>query len=378
MIRMTVLGILCWVHAAAAGTHSLQFFGMATSEGTGLPQSVYVGMVDDVQYTYYNSTMKEPVLLKDWMNKTKGREFWEKRSWYILQNEQTLKWSLINTVQHFNHTGVHTYQYTGYCELHDDGTKRAYLNHAYDGKDFISFDVETLTWIAAVPQAVFYKHKREADIVRQQITFNYYQQECFQLLEWCLQYGMETLQRKVRPAVTLIQRKARESAGTDVICHVTGFYPREVEVNWIRDGEALLEEGVWSGEVLPNGDTTYQLRKTLTVSPEDQKKHSYSCQVDHASLDEKMDVKWVPEAALNMGFVAAGVLAALGLIIAVIIGALIWKKRASAKEQSDASSNSSNSTNDRCDSIAEKLMTDRINDSSFTLHCTLIFPILCL
>ncbi|XP_034775209.1 class II histocompatibility antigen, B-L beta chain-like [Acipenser ruthenus] len=166
----------------------------------------------------------------------------------------------------------------------------------------------------------------------------------------------------------LIQRKARESAGTDFICHVTGFYPREVEVNWIRDGEALLEEGVWSGEVLPNEDTTHQLRKTLTVSPEDQKKHSYSCQVDHASLDEKMDVKWVPEAALNMGFVAGGVLAALGLIIAVIIGVHIWKKRASGarspdtpaqtKEQSDASSNSSNSTNnDRCDPIAEKLMT---------------------
>ncbi|KAK1153364.1 class II histocompatibility antigen, B-L beta chain-like, partial [Acipenser oxyrinchus oxyrinchus] len=166
----------------------------------------------------------------------------------------------------------------------------------------------------------------------------------------------------VRPAVTLIQRGKLESAGTDVICHVDGFYPREVEVNWIRDGEALLEEGVWSGEVLPNEDRTYQLRKTLTVSPEDQKKHSYSCQVDHSSLDEKMDVKWVPEAALNMGFVAAGVLAALGLIIAVIIGALIWKKRASAKEQSDASSNSSNPTNsDRCDPIAKKLMTQEEN-----------------
>ncbi|KAK1153371.1 major histocompatibility complex class I-related gene protein-like isoform X2 [Acipenser oxyrinchus oxyrinchus] len=344
MIRMTVLGILCWVHAAAAGTHSLQFFGMATSEGTGLSHYVYVGMLDDVQYTSFNGIMEKPVLRTDWKNKTKGREFWENRSRYILRNQQVLNWSLTNTVKHFNHTGVHTYQNMGGCELDDDGTRRAYLNHAYDGKDFISFDVETLTWIAAVPQAVFYKHKREANKAWKQITLNLYKRDCFQSLQWYIQYGMETLQKKV-PAVTLIQRKVRESAGTDVICHVTGFYPREVEVNWIRDGEALLEEGVWSGEVLPNEDRTYQLRKILTVSPEDQKKHSYSCQVDHSSLDEKMDVKWVPEAALNMGFVAAGVLAALGLIIAVIIGALIWKKRASAKEQSDASSNSSNSTN---------------------------------
>ncbi|XP_041090897.1 major histocompatibility complex class I-related gene protein-like isoform X2 [Polyodon spathula] len=254
---------------------------------------------------------------------------------------------------------IHIYQRMGGCELDDDGTRRAYSHYAYDGKDFISLDMETLTWVAAVPQAVFYKHKRENDTARQEITFKFFQQECFQLLEWYIQYGMETLQRKVRPAVTLIQRKARESAGTDVICHVTGFYPREVEVNWVRDGEALLEEGVWSGEVLPNGDTTYQLRKILTVSPEDQKKHSYSCQVHHASLDEKMDVKWAPEAALNVGFVAGGVLAALGLIIAVIIGVHIWMERASAKEQSDASSSST--SDDRCDSVAEKLMTQKEN-----------------
>ncbi|KAK1156073.1 major histocompatibility complex class I-related gene protein-like isoform X1 [Acipenser oxyrinchus oxyrinchus] len=366
MIRMTVLGILCWVHAAAAGTHSLQYFAVVTSDETKIPNYVAVNMVDDVQYSSYDSTMDKPALLLDWMNKTMGREFWERRTWHILTGHDIMKWSLRDTIQHFNHTGVHTYQNTGGCELDDDGNRRSYSHYAYDGKDFISLDVETMTWIAAVPQAVFYKHKREADTVRQQNALDFYRRECFQSLEWCIQYGKETLQRKVRPAVTLIQRKARESAGTDVICHVTGFYPREVEVNWIRDGEALLEEGVWSGEVLPNGDRTYQLRKTLTVSPEDQKKHSYSCQVDHASLDEKMDVKWVPEAALNMGFVAAGVLAALGLIIAVIIGALIWKKRASGarspdytpaqtKERSDASSNSTNG--DRCDSIAEKLMT---------------------
>ncbi|XP_058865607.1 major histocompatibility complex class I-related gene protein-like isoform X2 [Acipenser ruthenus] len=362
MIRMTVLGILCWVHAAAAGTHSLQFFGVATSEGTETPEYVTVDVVDDVQISYYDSTMEKPVLLLDSMNETVDREVWERRTWYILYCQEILKWSLRNTVQRFNHTGVHIYQRAGGCELHDDGTKRAWSHYAYDGKDFISLDVKTRTWVAAVSQAVFYKHQRENDTARQEITFKFFEIDCFRLLEWYLQYGMETLQRKVRPAVTLMQRKSQESAGTDVICHVTGFYPREVEVNWIRDDEAVLEEGVWSGEVLPNEDRTYQLRKILTVSPEDQKKHSYSCQVDHASLDEKMDVKWVPEAALNMGFVAGGVLAALGLIIAVIIGALIWKKRASAKEQSDASSNSSNSTNnDRCDPIAEKLMTQEEN-----------------
>ncbi|MGH0174732.1 UNVERIFIED_CONTAM: hypothetical protein FKN15_069036 [Acipenser sinensis] len=234
----------------------------------------------------------------------------------------------------------------GGCELDADGTRRTYASHAYDGKDFVSLDLETMTWIAALPQAVSYKRMREtwiaalpqavsykrmreADTHSQQVVKYYFEHDCFKSLKMYIQNWREILQMKVRPEVMLIPRKARKSPGTDVICHVTGFYPREVEVNWVRDGEHLLDEGVWSGEVLPNGDRTYQLRKILTVSPEEQKKHSYSCQVDHASLDEKMDVKWVPEAAFNMGFVAGGVLTALGLIIAVIIGVHIWKKRAS-------------------------------------------------
>lgn len=87
-------------------------------------------------------------------------------------------------------------------------------------------------------------------------------------------------------------KKAAESADSEVTCHVTGFYPRDVDVTWVRDRQDTLEEGVWVGEVLPNNDGTYQVRKTLTVSPEEQKKHRYTCQVDHASLKEKIEKEW--------------------------------------------------------------------------------------
>lgn len=96
----------------------------------------------------------------------------------------------------------------------------------------------------------------------------------------------------VRPKVRLFVKKATESAGSEVTCHVTGFYPRDVDVTWVRDRQDTLEEGVWVGEVLPNNDGTYQVRKTLTVSPEEQKKHRYTCQVDHASLKEKIEKEW--------------------------------------------------------------------------------------
>ncbi|KAK1153375.1 major histocompatibility complex class I-related gene protein-like [Acipenser oxyrinchus oxyrinchus] len=157
---------------------------------------MYVGMLDDVQISYYDSTMEKPVLRTHWSNKTKSEEFLKIHTDYIIYGREVRKWSLRNIVQHFNHTGVHTYHNTGGCELDDDGTRRVYSSHEYDGKDFISIDVETMTWIAAVPQAVFYKHKREANTAWQHKTSDYYQEVCFQLLEWCVQYGVGTLQRK--------------------------------------------------------------------------------------------------------------------------------------------------------------------------------------
>ncbi|XP_041086762.1 major histocompatibility complex class I-related gene protein-like isoform X1 [Polyodon spathula] len=327
MIGMTVLWILCWVHAAAAGTHSLSSLRVVTIDGTELAEHVAVGMVDDVKYYSYNSTVGKLAPLFDWINTTQGREFWERTSWHHLLGHDVFKWSVRNLVQHFNRTGVHIFQHVGRCELDDDGTKRGQLYQAYDGKDFVSFDVDTMSWVAAVPQARIYKHKRETDTLSQQIYSDYYQQQCFELLKTFLQNGKETLQRKVRPEVSVIQRKAPRSAGTEVLCHVTGFYPREVDVSWVRDRETVLEEGVWSEEVLPNGDGTYQLRKTLTVSAEDQEKRSYSCQVDHSSLEEAMNVKWVPQAARHTWLVAVGVPVAALVLIAVFIRVITWKKR---------------------------------------------------
>lgn len=81
------------------------------------------------------------------------------------------------------------------------------------------------------------------------------------------------------------------TSAIEVTCHVTGFYPREVRVEWLGANELPLTEGVISGEVLPNGDGTYQLRKILTVL-EGQGAQSYSCQVAHSSVPENITVSW--------------------------------------------------------------------------------------
>ncbi|NWS79125.1 HA1F protein, partial [Crotophaga sulcirostris] len=41
--------------------------------------------------------------------------------------------------------GVHTIQLMYGCDLLEDGTTKGYRQDAYDGKDFISFDLATMT-----------------------------------------------------------------------------------------------------------------------------------------------------------------------------------------------------------------------------------------
>ncbi|KAK1155041.1 class I histocompatibility antigen, F10 alpha chain-like [Acipenser oxyrinchus oxyrinchus] len=329
MLRAVVLGILCCVHVASgAGSHSLRYFYTGTSGMTEFPEFVMVGMVDDVQIDYYDSKSKQNVPKQQWMKDNMEQAYWERETQICRGAEQIFKRNIGIAMQRFNQTGgVHTWQQIYGCELDDDGIKWAFDQYGYDGKDYIIFDKDTLTYVAPVQQAVPSKHKWDGNSFMNHQWKAYLEGRCIEWLQKYVQYGRETLERRVPPAVTLLQRKARGSADTEVLCHVTGFFPRAVEVTWVRDGQDQLKEGVQSGEVLPNHDGTYQLRKILTLSPEEQRRHSYSCQVDHVSLDQKIVKEWDGnEGGPPIGIIA-GVIVGVLALAAVIIGVVFWKKR---------------------------------------------------
>uniref|UniRef100_A0AAZ1XX72 Ig-like domain-containing protein n=1 Tax=Oreochromis aureus TaxID=47969 RepID=A0AAZ1XX72_OREAU len=152
-------------------------------------------------------------------------------------------------------SGIHILQSISGCEWNEStGEMINFLRYAYNGEDFLEFDMKTLTWIAPKPEAVITKQRWDTDENRIKYTVKFLSRTCPMWLKMSLESGKRSLQR----------------TGT-VTCHATGFYPQRVEMFWRKDGEEI-HDGVDPGEILPNNDETFQMNVDLNVSsvrPED-------------------------------------------------------------------------------------------------------------
>ncbi|XP_058028317.1 rano class II histocompatibility antigen, A beta chain-like isoform X3 [Ahaetulla prasina] len=109
-------------------------------------------------------------------------------------------------------------------------------------------------------------------------------------------YSYEVLQggpmigRRAKPSVTIsLTKMDPTSPNTILLCTATGFYPVEIEVQWLKNGQPE-KEGVAFGEELQNGDWTYQLQVMLETQP--QRGDVYTCKVEHTSLEAPITVQW--------------------------------------------------------------------------------------
>ncbi|XP_065423831.1 class I histocompatibility antigen, F10 alpha chain-like isoform X7 [Chrysemys picta bellii] len=125
---------------------------------------------------------------------------------------------------------------------------------------------------------------------------------------------------EVCPTARVSDRSSHDGL-TTLSCKVSGFYPRDITVTWLKNGESRQQE-TYSEGILPNGDGTYQTWVTMEIDPKI--KAHYSCQVEHESLLEPLSVSWEPNNSLIP--IVAGVITA-AVLIGVIIGVFFWKKQ---------------------------------------------------
>ncbi|KAM8952773.1 class I histocompatibility antigen, F10 alpha chain-like [Pelodytes ibericus] len=303
--------------------HSLQYYYTGVSDpGFGLPVFSTVGYVDGRQIVNYNSDSGRTVPKTHWMEK-EGPEYWERETQNLKGSEAVFKHNVKILMQRYNQTtGFHSFQWMYGCELRDDGSSRGYDQYGYDGSDFLALDAERGVYIPLTHEAQITAQKWNSRDVRVgERQKNYLETRCMEGLKEYIGYGRDELERRVRPEVKV---SARQSDGvTELHCQVYGFYPRDVDVNWKRNGIEVPSEE--AKQVLPNTDGTFQIRATVEVMPREG--DSYSCHVDHSSLPETLMVMWDPnaESGSNVGIIIA-IVAVVIALVALVIGVVVWKK----------------------------------------------------
>ncbi|KAB5528260.1 hypothetical protein PHYPO_G00138240 [Pangasianodon hypophthalmus] len=332
------------LHLSSAVTHSLQYIYTAVT-GINFPEFTAVGQVDGEQFSYYDSNIRRETPKTEWIQKINAEDpdYWSRNTQKQQGAQEVYRVNVATAMQRFNQTkGVHTWQRMYGCELDDDGTTRGYSQWGYDGEDFVSFDLETLTYTAAKSQAVITKHKWDNNPGATVARKNYLENICIEWLKKYVSYGRETLERKVRPEASVLQK---HSPSPEVVCHATGFFPKAVVISWQKDGEEVQED-VELRETLPNQDGSFQKRSILTVPAEELQKHTYTCVIQHSSLEKELVLPVRDGAPIA---IIVAVVAALVALVAVVAGIVVWKKKNSgfkpvpAKAASEGDSSSNNS-----------------------------------
>ncbi|XP_031820810.1 class I histocompatibility antigen, Gogo-OKO alpha chain isoform X1 [Sarcophilus harrisii] len=320
-----------------AGSHSMRYFDTAVSRpGLGEPRFLAVGYVDDQQFVRFDSDSasqsEEP--RAPWMEKVKDVDpgYWERNTQISKENAQIYRVGLQTLRGYYNQSegGAHTFQRMYGCEVSPElSFQRGFLQFAYDGQDYIALDTETLTWTAAQNEAVNTKRKWEAERSIAERDKAYLEETCVLWLKKYLEMGKESLQRADAPSAR-VTRHSTPSGEVTLQCRAQDFYPSEISLAWLRDGEEQHQDTEFI-ETRPAGDGTFQ--KWAAVGVPSGQEGRYTCRVQHEGLPEPLTLKWEPESSLP--WIIVGVLAAVLLLTAVIAGAVVWRKKTSGGKGGD-------------------------------------------
>ncbi|XP_062979018.1 major histocompatibility complex class I-related gene protein-like [Elgaria multicarinata webbii] len=284
--------------------------------GQGAPTFLLSAYLDDQFWSYYDSSTKRALPRGPWIKKAEeDPSFWDIYTEQASRVELRHRRHLLVLGKHHNQSeGVVIWQKRFGCELGEDKSKRGYDRCGNKGRDFMTFDYEALTWIALDADAEVMTRVWNADpaFIQKKIVQH---EDCIQMLQRLWEYGKEAVLRKEPPAVKVSRKVSYDSLET-LTCRAHGFYPKEINATWRKDGKPWEQE-TSSGGVVPNSDGTYHTWISVKIEPKDRDR--YWCHVEHAGLLEPLDLPRQESASVGR-FVGVffGVMAAILMVAGII------------------------------------------------------------
>ncbi|KAK9978712.1 hypothetical protein ABG768_020451 [Culter alburnus] len=321
-MRSSVILLLVGISLAFAGKHSLKYFYTSVS---GDKNFTATGLVDDVQFMYFNVNTKKASPKTEWMRDDEESDFWKRQTHSLIEQHH---WILNNIWT--ESAGEHTYQITYGCEWNDKtGKTNAFRQYGYDGEDFLFLDLKRDEWISPIKKGFRTQERCNNETIRL-VHWKYYLEiDCIETLKKLLTLGKSSLEKTVSPQVSLSQK----NSSSPLLCHVTHFYPSDITITWMRNGQELYKN-VKVGKLLPNEDGTFQKTVTLQTEPDEWRKNEFICVVKHQSktfrktlTEKEIRTKNKTASPVDVTVVVVPVVVILLLLIIGVIVYLVYSKK---------------------------------------------------
>ncbi|NXS26344.1 HA1F protein, partial [Pomatostomus ruficeps] len=308
--------------------HSLRYLHVAVSQpGLGVPQYVSMGYLDGIPITRYHSERGQAEPLTPWMAAGAEPGYWNTQTRIAEGNQHVAAGNLEMLRIRYNQSGgLHTIQWVYGCDLLSDGNVCGFNQQGYDGRDFLSFELGSRSFVAADGAAQITKRRWEHEGTYPEYLTNYLKNTCLEELQKFVGYGQEALEHKETPDVHVSGKV--EHGMLILSCHVYGFYPSTITVNWMKGDEIRDQETHWGG-IVPNSDGTFHTWARIEARPEE--REQYRCRVEHPGMPEPGIFALELEFGGNLTLVVT-VSVITAIIVILLIRSGIWKLQSGNKQ----------------------------------------------
>ncbi|XP_017659213.1 PREDICTED: class I histocompatibility antigen, F10 alpha chain-like, partial [Lepidothrix coronata] len=195
-----------------------------------------MGYVDGIPFQRYDSERRRMEPLTPWMAAGAEPGYWDRQTQISEKTRLVDAENLEIARGRYNWSGgLHTLQRLYGCDLLSDGSVRGSHQDGIDGRDFISFELGSGSFVVADGAAQPTKRKWESDGITVDYWIHYLENICPEWLWKYVGYGREVLERKEPPDVHVSGKE--EHGILTLSCHAYGFYPGTIGINWLKGDE---------------------------------------------------------------------------------------------------------------------------------------------
>ncbi|XP_066123612.1 T-cell surface glycoprotein CD1b-2-like isoform X3 [Saccopteryx bilineata] len=267
------------------------------------------GWLEDLQIHGWDSDSGTAIFLKPW---SKGNfsdaeltEVVEAFRVYFIEFTPVVQ----DRVSEFELTYPFEIQAIGGCEMHSGETTVSFWRAALGGVNLMNFQNDSCVPAAEGGSrgqrfcAILSEYQGISNIVQKLLS-----NTCPRFLLGVLNAGKAELQRQVKPKAWLSSGPPPLPGHLLLVCHVSGFYPKPVQVMWMKDEQE--HPGTHQGDMLPNADETWYLQVTLDVVAGEEA--NLNCRVKHSSLGSQ-------DIVLHWGHLTSAMVITLAIILPTFI-----------------------------------------------------------